>query len=634
MHSADFQTLPGIESCCPRYETGSGIGYNIGLMYAFPLSVDWELAFRVGLYDLSAKLTKTEDVWLAGPDGFGVNGQFEHSVDAKLSSIGLSPIVAWKLSKQLRLHGGLRIGYLMTKTMSSKEEIVSPSYGVFPLENSRVRNVYTDIDIPDASSIEAAVLLGASYDFALNSVNTLFLSPEVFFSYGVTNISNSESWKSNFLSGGLAIKYSPREVIPPKPPTPPPPPPPLPPPPPPPVTPVLDANILAVGIDDMGRENNVSILKVEEFLSNRMHPILNYIFFDENTAELGSRYVKLNQSQKNSFNLKQLYNLKTLDVYHQLLNIIGKRLESYPQASITLLGCNSDENAEKANETLSKNRADNVKNYLVDVWGIDPARIEVKSRNLPEIPSNPSTVEGVQENRRVEVLANIPQVFEPLIIRDTLREANPPFIRFKTKINTPIGVKSWNVVTSQNNKNLRIFSGAGKLPDKIDWDIKREDEQAYIPRFTEPLNYKLQVVDNDNKLWESEVQTLPVEQLTVEKKMMELIEDKEIDRFSLILFNFGQAELSKENESIAGFAKNRIRKSSTVTIKGYSDMLGENDYNLKLSQRRADATAKALGVDLRFAKGFGEEVLLYDNNLPEGRFYCRTVNIEIVTPIE
>ena len=36
-HNADFIGLPGIPSCCPRFETGTGFGLNCGLYYSFPV---------------------------------------------------------------------------------------------------------------------------------------------------------------------------------------------------------------------------------------------------------------------------------------------------------------------------------------------------------------------------------------------------------------------------------------------------------------------------------------------------------------------------------------------------------------------------------------------------------------------
>ncbi|MBK7412211.1 MAG: OmpA family protein [Ignavibacteria bacterium] len=71
----------------------------------------------------------------------------------------------------------------------------------------------------------------------------------------------------------------------------------------------------------------------------------------------------------------------------------------------------------------------------------------------------------------------------------------------------------------------------------------------------------------------------------------------------------------------------RIAANSTVTVEGHTDRSGEAEYNQKLSQRRADATASRLKVPADRAKGFGSSDLLYDNATPEGRLYCLTVPI-------
>jgi outer membrane protein OmpA-like peptidoglycan-associated protein len=62
--------------------------------------------------------------------------------------------------------------------------------------------------------------------------------------------------------------------------------------------------------------------------------------------------------------------------------------------------------------------------------------------------------------------------------------------------------------------------------------------------------------------------------------------------------------------------------------------MGEADYNLKLSKQRADAVAKEFREYDTSVSGYGEVEQMYDNNLPEGRFYCRKVDIVVETPIE
>ena len=56
------------------------------------------------------------------------------------------------------------------------------------------------------------------------------------------------------------------------------------------------------------------------------------------------------------------------------------------------------------------------------------------------------------------------------------------------------------------------------------------------------------------------------------------------------------------------------------------------DYNQKLSAQRARSTERFIGVSNADVRGLGRSVLLYNNALPEGRFYSRTVTVVVTTP--
>lgn len=632
-HTANFKGVdfPNIPSCCPRFETGLGVNYWIGPMLSFPLNESFSLKVQGGYENISATLTKREKEYFSAQGIEGVWGEFEHSVKATLNSISGDIFLTYRFTPQIHFYLGPTFSFLIKNEFEQKEEIVSPSYGVFAIEGTRVRN-HTIGEIPNVNKLLFGVTLGASYFLSMNSSNTLFLVPNILIRGRFNEIAQNHEWRAYSFSGGISILYSPRKVKIVKPPAPPPITPPLAEFPQPPISPSLEATIVAVSLDEKGNEQPVTLLKIEEFLSTKMHPLLGYVFFDDNSAEIPKRYKLLAPGETKEFNIKKLYGLPTLEIYYHILNIIGKRVAQYPQAELTIVGCNSDQGAERGNLELSRRRAEAVRNYLVNVWNIEPERIKVVAKNLPDNPSNPNDPDGVEENRRVEIFANIPQIFEPLVVEDTLREVNPPTFRFKTDVKTPIGVDRWQLITSQSQGVVKVFEGQGDIPKVIEWRV--EYEQQNVPKFDEPLKYKLIVYDKDNKKWESETLELPVQIMTIEKKIVEQVADKQIDRFSLILFKFGQSDISGDNLKIAEIAKKRIKSNSTVKIEGFTDRIGNEQTNLELSTKRALETAKVLGVDPRFAKGLGESRLLYDNNLPEGRFYCRTVNIEIVTPIE
>ena len=78
----------------------------------------------------------------------------------------------------------------------------------------------------------------------------------------------------------------------------------------------------------------------------------------------------------------------------------------------------------------------------------------------------------------------------------------------------------------------------------------------------------------------------------------------------------------------------RAKKGSEISIVGTTDRIGTEEYNSRLSQERANAVKTAIKRKNTVASGKGEQELKYNNDLPEGRFYCRTVNVIVKTPIE
>lgn len=118
-------------------------------------------------------------------------------------------------------------------------------------------------------------------------------------------------------------------------------------------------------------------------------------------------------------------------------------------------------------------------------------------------------------------------------------------------------------------------------------------------------------------------------------------EDEMGMRFTVI-FEFDESETIKLYEKyLTDIVTPQIPKNATVVIQGYTDTIGEATYNRALSLARAtevskilkSALSKASRTDVKFeVRGFGENVNLaqFDNKYPEGRFYNRSVIIDII----
>ena len=106
------------------------------------------------------------------------------------------------------------------------------------------------------------------------------------------------------------------------------------------------------------------------------------------------------------------------------------------------------------------------------------------------------------------------------------------------------------------------------------------------------------------------------------------------------LFEFGKSELKPEgNEKIKEYreqAQDELRRADKVIITGYTDNVGDPEFNVTLSQQRAEAVRDYLiilgpPIPTKFqVNGGGEGNPVADNSTDEGRAKNRRVEVEVV----
>jgi outer membrane protein OmpA-like peptidoglycan-associated protein len=397
---------------------------------------------------------------------------------------------------------------------------------------------------------------------------------------------------------------------------------------------VITGSIQAVGVDGNNQVVPEAIFKIDLNTSNKFEALLPYIFFEEGSNEIPNRYKRINANSTSGFKIDDLYYRKnTIDVYHDILNIIGKRMTMYPKAVLTIAGRNSGIGVEKDNKELSGKRAENVKTYLRDVWGISEKRLIIDIGNLPKSKSLPlDEIETAQENRRVELSSNDSRITEPLDLKNTVATSNPPKVRFNLTGEAGFGISSYTVQASQTGKDAKSFmaNGSSSLPTSIEWEIGKE--QAITPKLAKPVTCTFTITDNKGNSKVVGTDEMNIDVITVERKIKEHIDGYEIDNFSLILFDFNKSELDDDNKRIVSTIQKRIKKNSQIQIVGTTDRIGSEEHNARLSQERANSVRTAINRKGASATGTGKQTLQFDNDLPEGRFYCRTVNVTVKTP--
>lgn len=182
---------------------------------------------------------------------------------------------------------------------------------------------------------------------------------------------------------------------------------------------------------------------------------------------------------------------------------------------------------------------------------------------------------------------------------------------------------------------LLIGSGAGATAGAGAGTAAESDptSPADLPEPTqEQLDYSVQRWEPNNvQEWNTSESVVP---LVTNKKDGD---DAVITLASDILFDFSSAEISDKAEKAIAKTVENVPDGTKVTVSGYTDSIGDDAANKKLSKKRAQAVADVIadsrsGLDLT-VKGLGEADPVAKNTTkkgednPQGRAKNRRVEI-------
>lgn len=489
---------------------------------------------------------------------------------------------------------------------------------------------YTQLRQPDTDDEFSAVRktlvsgqVGMGYDIQVSAPENstrVVLSPFVsYHPYFGQDVRSIESWSVNTLRAGVALKFGKnRKTI-------------LP------ASPEPAAPMAEIGFSVTGPKEILVKHAVSETL-----PLLNYIFFDEGSNRLPSRYTLLSKEQAASFQEAQLQNETTTEaaarserqmaVYYQALNIVGDRMRSNPEINISLSG------ASKKGPAEGRELASAVKSYLTGTFDIPDSRISVNGRTKPVDPSEqPGGKKELELLRAGDRRVDIQSTSDKLMME--------------------VGgglMKSVQVNSVQSNP----------MDSRIVFQVNHADEllKSYTIDFTDAQGVKQQfgpftanqesvpaktVLGNStggNYKVTMNGQTKLGTTVTKESSV-QLQSQQEVVKTGLrysVLFNFNKARTAESYEQFLNeVVTPLISNGASVVIHGHTDIIGDESYNKNLSEKRAGQTQSILEAALRKAgktnvkfetAGFGEAAdhLPFDNRYPEERFYNRTVIIDII----
>lgn len=375
-------------------------------------------------------------------------------------------------------------------------------------------------------------------------------------------------------------------------------------------------------------------------------PLLNAVFFDMGSTVIPARYILLSPASATAFKEEQLQygqpddlnknrSARQLAVYHNILNIIGYRMRTNPGTTITLSGASAGNPAE------GKLMADNIRQYLVSVFGINESRITTEGRDKPVVPSEqPGATKELallrEGDRRVDITSNSTE----LLLQ--VGKNSPSYLK-------PVEINS---IQQDPLDSHVIFTALGSSELLKWWSLELTDvngaKQTFGPFAKDVITIPGKTILGNNNagtyrivmLGETNSGHAVRKESTV--SLVKAADDKQTGMRYSILFDFDKSKSVTAYETfLTEIVAPLVPENATVIIHGHTDIIGDSKYNHTLSHERATGSQKILENAIRVAGkrgvkfesyGFGEETSLapFDNKFAEERFYNRTVIIDIV----
>ncbi len=186
-------------------------------------------------------------------------------------------------------------------------------------------------------------------------------------------------------------------------------------------------------------------------------------------------------------------------------------------------------------------------------------------------------------------------------------------------------IERWEIgIFNESGILFKKFSGRGGVPSHLKWDGIGDDGE--LVESASDYNVQFTAVDSAGNVSEKGGDKIPVDVLVVVTERGLKI------RISNIEFAFGSSVIRKRGTAILDRVYQILEKYSLydVVVEGHTDDIGTEEYNLKLSEKRAMAvreylTSKGTNPGRLSYIGMGETLPFYPNTNDENRRRNRRV---------
>ncbi|MGE3801579.1 MAG: OmpA family protein, partial [Candidatus Kapaibacterium sp.] len=367
------------------------------------------------------------------------------------------------------------------------------------------------------------------------------------------------------------------------------------------------------------------------------------IFYDAGEVEPPKRYRRFFLSEQTVSFRPETIPGGTLQKYNYLLNIVGFRMQEHAETKIRLV-CEYTGEGEES-EKLAEQRGAYVRNYLHDIWQISLDRVEVITSLQPVV--NPADSMLRAELRAVHIESDNWDICSPIYLKETRRFYSPDTMRVRVDPLIPLAdVAHCSVEFFKNGRRWfrqELTEGVNDslLVGSFGW-LKIAEEGLLSDDILvrgDSFSAQAVIVDRSGKESRTEIISVPVKFVGPLRSTGCSLSSHNVDRFSLTLFPRNSSSLDTTQQRIlVDYCYPFFSGALSIKITGYADMW-ENDSTEALSRERATQVLNHVRKSVLLSprtkvvdEGVGSTQPLYSNDLPEGRYYNRTVQILVESP--
>jgi hypothetical protein len=595
----DFNSYKGITNCCSQFTGSAGFNFEVSAGMNFPLSKKFlgsNLSYSLLLGYRSTPIYFSEEETI----GYKIEDNSYNPIvsnfviDNSISFISLKNRLAFNdfIANGFDLEAGIDLLYGISNSYNQFEEALSPSNFYFDAATrSRVRGQASGA-IPDFSSINANITLGAKYN--AYQAKEYGLSPYFNTNYYVMPIVSGLNWQTFSFNVGIEVAYNLRKE------DTPPPPPPMPKEIPQVETPKplkVDTLIAALSVSANGNEvkqNDELLLTTSRTITELKIDILPIIFYKQSKNEAIEGY--------------KLGNRNLLVDEKVIMQSVINELKDYN------------------GELLVKSITHNFEDTTIAKYRLESVVSSIKSKypNIKVVEENRiiELKEGedervLQDNQRIEIKVKGKDLTS-LYLQDEIKE-----IKEELRLNYENKSYSNNTITSERVAlNLN-----GNLMEQ-----RQDKSSAFIikPTNDKADNYtlRLEVLDDKGNERVMEQRFLVRNAIKEEKIVKPYINsNKDYEDYYIGFFDFDKSELHTVNYEVIQRIKSLIAEGKKVEIIPQTDGIGNLSYNRNLKKQRYNSAIKEFPFlkDLKANYSAVEE----QEDTPYKRLFSRSILIRV-----